>query len=1282
MTGDRDEALGRLTDELSAAVAAGDSIVLAAWAQRFAVGEDDVIACLRALQALELGLGEEPSEGAPELPPPQLPDDYEVLGELGRGGMGVVYRARQRSLGREVAIKVLRPGELVFGEALRRFRAEAKSLARLRHRHIVSVHDLGEGKDGTLWFTMDLVEGGTLAAEIAGAGRLLPARAVRIVRQVAAAIAHAHAHGIVHRDLKPQNVLLDRAGDAYVADFGLARDAAAAGTRTLTGELLGTPAYMSPEQARGDAARIGEASDVWALGALLYEMLTGRGPFSGLPLHATITAILEQEPKAPRTLEPRVPRELAAICLQALQKRPEARYATALAFAEDIERFADGRPVLARSPGAPVRVLRAAWRQRRALALVALAVGATLLAVVAWLPSLRRAALLDEVQRLLEVGEPVAALATARGLLADTGADERDRDAVELAFARAANDCAAARLLAGDDEGAHQLADEAHARTVGKFVANGFVPADEEDRQADWVWEHARSLALRADQRMMVANLGVAGLRRLHAELRDPRPESALPAALLATALQVPIGELADEERVRVLDVMVRAAAMHAGGGMQFTLSFPWNWRGAEGDGWWSPAAEAHLAELAVDERRPLLERVAAFRGLCHFAGLPVSDFVAVTPVTGGVRAVKPEDVARSAAYVVPEWRRWQSLSHEDQLRARVDLLVDALDAPSALAMDQSAVRGQIRQMLGQSPPRDGVRQWWRALRPRPFAELLRQALGVAPDAVVSVAAALDAALSTRLSSDRTEQDQWLLWQQLAWLQVPTGATFLHASPMSGWRWRTSVLEAAGVEDPRQFVVRAAVLRFDDGAAEPTLVAQRAVPARLGYPIRLEFEAEHGEAPWFSSRRLWRDEDARAAKFLVPVQRGEQPIGLPSLGRLQVVLGGSLDWDSLGIHLDPRGAVQVALPEHEWTEGHGRSGRAWLGQAVVAGGDTCWWDGGRRESTFLLLVQLAEGDDVSEQPLVAWRNGVLQRWRDLVAPIAGDSKELLQDFLWSAADWLTPSWWSMPEALDSMRTVAAARSAREFRFHKEDVQQMAMQLAGAVVPPSTTTVSPTRVRYVDPTPLRIAVATPNPDVRAQALEALVRAEAVLAVPAFAATLRDAAAQKGFALPAQLQQRLDAAPVPGGLWDTLWRPRTALVAGWFALAALLLAWMRHPQRGREAWGCVALFVAASWSFVHVQIGGVVLNPTFVGLAVALALTLVGRRPWTTFRTLLVVVQLGFVVWGALAWFGRVWPPHGLEFWNGLAILLSGITISTRPLPRTPSTVATADPVLRA
>ena len=174
MTGDRDEGLGRLAEELAVALAAGEAIAAAAWAERFAVETAEVEAILRALRALDTGLGEELGEGHAELPAPQLPADYELRGELGRGGMGVVYRAHQRSLDREVAIKVLRPGDLVFGDAMRRFRAEAKNLARLRHRHIVSVHDLGESPDGTLWFAMDLIDGGTLADELHRHRRLLP----------------------------------------------------------------------------------------------------------------------------------------------------------------------------------------------------------------------------------------------------------------------------------------------------------------------------------------------------------------------------------------------------------------------------------------------------------------------------------------------------------------------------------------------------------------------------------------------------------------------------------------------------------------------------------------------------------------------------------------------------------------------------------------------------------------------------------------------------------------------------------------------------------------------------------------------------------------------------------------------------------------------------------------------------------------------------------------------------------------------------------------------------
>ena len=343
---------------------------------------------------------------------------------------------------------MLRPGDLAFGDALRRFRAEARSLARLRHRHIVSVYDLGETPEGLLWFAMDFVDGGTLADELQRRGRMLPARAVKILRQVTSAIAHAHGQGIVHRDLKPQNVLIDRNGDAFVVDFGLARDAAVAGTRTLTGELLGTPAYMSPEQASGDSGRIGEACDVWALGALMYEMLAGRGPFSGLPLHETIRSILHEDPKPLRKVDKRVPHELELVCMQALRKRPEDRYATALALGEDIERFADGRGVLAQQPSRMVRVAHVVRKNWRLAATIAAAVVVTLLAVALWLPTIRRDAVISEARRLSSSGHPDAAIESLRGVLATTANNAADRELLELDLARALND-RAGELLAG-----------------------------------------------------------------------------------------------------------------------------------------------------------------------------------------------------------------------------------------------------------------------------------------------------------------------------------------------------------------------------------------------------------------------------------------------------------------------------------------------------------------------------------------------------------------------------------------------------------------------------------------------------------------------------------------------------------------------------------------------------------------------------------------------------------------------------------------------------------------
>lgn len=344
-------------EELSAEVArlraAGEPVDAEALAAEYGV-EPDVV---RGLVAMNEAVAEAP-EQAP-LPAPDLPEDLELQGEVGRGGMGVVYRAHQRSLDREVAVKVLRPGELVFGEALARFQRETRAMAKLRHPHIVTIHEVGES-GGLVYYVMDLFEE-SLADVLGRKKRPMPvAKVVHLVEQVASAVAFVHQHGLIHRDLKPANVLLDADGEAHVADFGLAVDPAEGATLTATGNLLGTPDYMAPEQALGERARVSERTDVYALGAILYECLTGKKPFAGMALVDKIHAVAHEEPKPPRKVTPAVPYEIELICLKAMAKDPEDRYATAEAMAEDLRRFRDGRPVEAKPP--------TPWRRARSLA--------------------------------------------------------------------------------------------------------------------------------------------------------------------------------------------------------------------------------------------------------------------------------------------------------------------------------------------------------------------------------------------------------------------------------------------------------------------------------------------------------------------------------------------------------------------------------------------------------------------------------------------------------------------------------------------------------------------------------------------------------------------------------------------------------------------------------------------------------------------------------------------------------------------------------------------------
>jgi WD40 repeat protein/tRNA A-37 threonylcarbamoyl transferase component Bud32 len=286
---------------------------------------------------------------------------YEVLAELGHGGMGVVYKARQVKADRVVALKMILAGPHTSLETRLRFQIEAEAVARLSHRNVVQLFDVGE-HDGLPFFSLEFCPGGSLKTKLAGLPQP-PRQAAVLVEKLARAVATAHAVGLVHRDLKPDNVLLGEDGEPKVTDFGLARRLDDESEHTGMGQVMGTPAYMAPEQAEGRAREAGPAADVYSLGVLLYEALTGRVPFRGATVRETLEMVCSQPPTAPRQLQPRVPRDLETICLKCLRKEPENRYPGAAALADDLGRFLAGEPIWARPVSARERLVK--WARRR-----------------------------------------------------------------------------------------------------------------------------------------------------------------------------------------------------------------------------------------------------------------------------------------------------------------------------------------------------------------------------------------------------------------------------------------------------------------------------------------------------------------------------------------------------------------------------------------------------------------------------------------------------------------------------------------------------------------------------------------------------------------------------------------------------------------------------------------------------------------------------------------------------------------------------------------------------
>jgi serine/threonine protein kinase/Tfp pilus assembly protein PilF len=306
--------------------------------------------------------------------------DYELLEQIGRGGQGVVFRARQKSLNRIVALKVIGLGQWATEAHLKRFRLEAEAAAKLEHPGIVPIHEVGE-RDGSCYFSMKFVGGGQLDA-VADHQPMPPRRAAELIAKVARTVHYAHEHGILHRDIKPGNILLDREGKPHLADFGLARLVETESTVTRTLDVLGTPSYMAPEQAVGETRQLTRATDVYGLGAVLYQLLTGHPPFAGGTTYETIRLLLDTEPRPPRLLNPKIDRDLSTICLKCLEKDPKRRYSSALKLAEDLEHWLKHEPIQAK----PSRFFTHThkWVRRNPAIAALIASLVVLAAVLAW----------------------------------------------------------------------------------------------------------------------------------------------------------------------------------------------------------------------------------------------------------------------------------------------------------------------------------------------------------------------------------------------------------------------------------------------------------------------------------------------------------------------------------------------------------------------------------------------------------------------------------------------------------------------------------------------------------------------------------------------------------------------------------------------------------------------------------------------------------------------------------------------------------------------------------
>ena len=486
-----------------------------------------------------------------EFPAPTIPG-YEILGVLGRGGMGVVYKARHLALKRTVALKMILAGGHAGPRELARFRIEAEAVARLQHPNIVQIHEVGEA-DGHPYCALEFVEGGNLASKIGG--KPMPSRAsAELMEALARAMQLAHSRNVVHRDLKPANILLASPGPESgelipkITDFGLARQLDSDSGETQAGAVMGTPSYMAPEQASGNAHEAGPAADIYALGAILYDCLTGRPPFKGKTVVETLDQVRTQEPTPPSRWQASVPLDLDTICLKCLQKEPESRYASAGQLADDLGRYLRGEAILAR----PVRTLERTWKWvKRNPALAAAAVvlvAASVISTLFWIDARNKGKIADEKGKVADVAKGDLATRTTeldqtRDLEAAAQAQKWLTPLAEVP-SRALNDAevAAFAALAGSDD----------ERLEKRYLIEGIKPLSRRKLAARSPFAMQALVGLDARKREEVESILVDELAKL-----DPSDEARTVLALVAAGL----GGLSPSSAAEVSSILLQAIA-------------------------------------------------------------------------------------------------------------------------------------------------------------------------------------------------------------------------------------------------------------------------------------------------------------------------------------------------------------------------------------------------------------------------------------------------------------------------------------------------------------------------------------------------------------------------------------------------------------------------------------------------------------------------------------------------------------------------------------------------